>query len=233
MILSLPDRVEMKNRLGNLIKSLRFQKGLTQKKLAELLDITPQHLYRIETGDISRPSPELLKTIAGQLNVEIQTLRDAMETDNPVQETADTLLTQLQMVVPRIQAYIPVNVPIRGIIPAGVPDFIEEKTEGYIAVPREELNTSTRGLMALRVSGNSLEGDNIHDGDLVIVEPDSKFINGKIYIVRINNEVVARHVTRNDTGLKLTSSNGSFKDMEVTDAEILGRIILSGRWQKL
>lgn len=84
----------------------------------------------------------------------------------------------------------------------------------------------------MRVCGDSLEGDNIHDGDLLIIEPDSDIIANKIYILRLGNEVVARHVLQEQNKLKLVASNGSYQVIEVIEAEILGRVVLAGRWQK-
>ena len=67
------------------------------------------------------------------------------------------------------------------------------------------------GLYALRVNGESLEGDGINDGDLLIVEPDPDIIDGKIYIVRLGNQAVARHSYRHGSRYKLVSSNSKYK----------------------
>ena len=43
-----------------MLKEYRIKKNITQEKLAELLDITPRQVQRIESGE-SRPSLRTLK----------------------------------------------------------------------------------------------------------------------------------------------------------------------------
>ena len=45
--------------LGEAIRAARMRKGLTQEALAELLDITPIHLKKIE-GSRRKPTVQLL-----------------------------------------------------------------------------------------------------------------------------------------------------------------------------
>lgn len=59
-----------KQRLGNKIKALRIQKGYSQEKLAELLDISIRSLSRIET-DYGLPSVETLHKLATILQFNI------------------------------------------------------------------------------------------------------------------------------------------------------------------
>lgn len=82
------------------------------------------------------------------------------------------------------------------------------------------------------VNGDSLQGDGINHGDLVIVEPNVEIIDGKMYVIRRQNEVVARHLYTDADKLKLVSSNEDYETVEATDIEVLGRLILSGRWKK-
>ena len=54
--------------LGNAIKTLRKQKKITQKQLAELCEISTNALCSIETGQ-SFPSMSTIAKICGSLNV--------------------------------------------------------------------------------------------------------------------------------------------------------------------
>lgn len=59
--------------IGNNIRRLRKKKYYSQKKLAELLEISPNHLYRIETAK-SQISLSLLLKLTDILETEINEL---------------------------------------------------------------------------------------------------------------------------------------------------------------
>lgn len=62
-----------KELLGARIKELRKNKGLTQQQLAEIIDIDPKHLSKIEVGS-SYPSMYNLEKITKALNIKMQDL---------------------------------------------------------------------------------------------------------------------------------------------------------------
>ena len=56
----------IKNLLGKKVKRLRKMKGYTQEKFAEMIDITPRNLNRIESGEnfvTSETLDKILKTL--------------------------------------------------------------------------------------------------------------------------------------------------------------------------
>lgn len=59
--------------IGQRIKRTRKEKNLTQERLAELLDISTEHLSRIETGSY-RPSLALIEKISEIFQIDEQTL---------------------------------------------------------------------------------------------------------------------------------------------------------------
>jgi transcriptional regulator with XRE-family HTH domain len=60
-----------KGLLGARIKELRKLRGLSQEKLAEMINIDPKHLSRIEVGR-SFPSMDTLAAIAKSLKMELK-----------------------------------------------------------------------------------------------------------------------------------------------------------------
>ena len=60
--------MSIKNLLGKKIKRLRKMRGLTQEQFAEMIDITPRNLCRIEAGE-SFVTSETLDKILTALNV--------------------------------------------------------------------------------------------------------------------------------------------------------------------
>ena len=59
--------------IGARIKRLRQENHMTQEKFAEILDISTEHLSRIETGSF-RPSLGLIERICAELHIEEETL---------------------------------------------------------------------------------------------------------------------------------------------------------------
>ena len=56
------------NVIGRLLKEYRIKKNITQEELAELLNITPRQVQRIESGE-SRPSLRTLKLLIEILEI--------------------------------------------------------------------------------------------------------------------------------------------------------------------
>ena len=61
---------------GNLLLQLRTKSGLTQKELADLLQISDKTVSKWETG-VSKPTTDTLKQLATIFNIEVSTLLDS------------------------------------------------------------------------------------------------------------------------------------------------------------
>ncbi len=206
-------------RLGIRLKELRESLHITQEELAAKSGLGRNYIAALETGDIAMPGADKMAKLAkGTGRSMTQLNADLLGIGTP-----DEILALGEVPVLRI--------PIIGSVPAGYPDIREEHISGYLIIPREELRgVSLEGLYVLKVTGESLIGDDIHDGDYVVYNTKNKeVVNGKIYICRMENEVVAKHVIMENSHVRLVSSNPRFKDIELSSVEILGRVILSSR----
>lgn len=219
---------------GSTVKQYREIRGLSQAELAKIAGYSSSFISRIEDDQYKHTSPDTIISIARALKIKPEELyraagiiKDKKADYEIPQMTPSELISELQSSMPFI-------VPIRGSIPAGIPAVREEEVEGYVAIHRDEIGGALKkNLYALRVSGDSLEGDNICNGDLIVIDPDSTIIEGKIYVVRLGNEMVARHIHNLKTKLRLSSSNSHYKDIDADDVEIMGRVILTGNWRKV
>ncbi len=82
-----------------------------------------------------------------------------------------------------------VDIPLFGLIPAGLPQAREQDAEGCVSVDVESIGFKpTRNTFALRVAGDSMIGRHILDGDIVVLEhgPDPR--NGQIVAALIDGE---------------------------------------------
>lgn len=57
------------NNIGDYIKSVRKEKKITSRKLAELSQVSQAYISQLETGKHSSPSPEVLEKIATALDI--------------------------------------------------------------------------------------------------------------------------------------------------------------------
>lgn len=67
----------MYTKIGKLIKEKREKKKLSQRKLAELANVSHTEISRIESGERKRPAPYILRRIAPHLGVEYEKLLEA------------------------------------------------------------------------------------------------------------------------------------------------------------
>lgn len=78
----------VKNLLGEKVKRLRKMRGFTQEKFAEIIDITPRNLNRIESGE-NFVTSETLDKILSTLNVSADILFSYEHLKNKKEITAE------------------------------------------------------------------------------------------------------------------------------------------------
>jgi len=72
----------MMKRIGEKLRSLRIQQGLTMQQLADMLETDDGHISRIENGQ-KRPSSDLILRISRVFNVTTdQLMKDELELDD-------------------------------------------------------------------------------------------------------------------------------------------------------
>jgi len=80
-----------------------------------------------------------------------------------------------------------VDIPLFGSIPAGPPEAREQDAEGCVSVDVESIGYKpTRNAFALRVTGDSMIGKHILDGDFVVMEHGPEPRNGQIVAALID-----------------------------------------------
>ena len=79
-----------------------------------------------------------------------------------------------------------IKIPFLGMIAAGEPIEAIQQQE-FIAIPKSKLPAHSE-VYALRVVGNSMIDENIHDGDVVLVKHQSTAENGQKIVALINNQ---------------------------------------------
>jgi repressor LexA len=114
-------------------------------------------------------------------------------------------------------------VTILGRIAAGSPiEAIEDPEELELAdlLPRD------RDCYALRVRGNSMIEDGIHDGDLVLVERKSTARDGEMVVAVLpDEEATLKRLYREANGVRLQPANSAMEPIFAPTVEIRGVVL--------
>lgn len=117
------------------------------------------------------------------------------------------------------------GLPILGSIPAGPLREAFEQAEDW-AGNTGELLSSKPGDFLLRVRGDSMVGDGILEGDLVLLRPDVAIHAGEIAAVQVNGEATLKHFHQEPgaSTVVLRASNPQYDDIKVPadDIQIVG-----------
>lgn len=110
--------------------------------------------------------------------------------------------------------------PILGRIAAGRPiDEIEDREE----FDPEEFFPANEGYFLLRVRGNSMIGDQIRDGDLVLVEPRQTADDGEMVVAILGDgEATLKRLYREGRRFRLQPSNPEMEPFYAEDVSIRG-----------
>jgi len=120
-----------------------------------------------------------------------------------------------------------VHLPLVGWVPAGTPLLAEENIESWVPWPRALLGGSKDAFL-LRVVGDSMTGDDIHNGDLVLVAPQAQAQSkvDDIVVALHHGEVTVKRLVRREGRLVLQPSNPAYNAIEVDeDTTIQGKVI--------
>lgn len=127
------------------------------------------------------------------------------------------------------------RVPVVGRIAAGLPMQAIENTEEFLALG-EGLLGRTGEIFSLRVTGESMIDDGIHDGDYIFVSQQKTARNGEIVAAMVEGEATVKRFYREGSRVRLQPANATMEPIYVNasdgrDAGILGRVV--GVYRKL
>ncbi len=112
----------------------------------------------------------------------------------------------------------PGQIPVIGVVTAGVPILAFENQEGSISWDGDP------GCFALRVQGDSMIGAGIYDGDLVVVRPQPTANDGQIVVARIGDEATVKRLSRRNGEVWLLPENDAYAPIDGSEAELVGLV---------
>jgi len=110
----------------------------------------------------------------------------------------------------------PGQIPVIGVVTAGMPILAFENQEGTMPWDGEA------GCFALRVRGDSMINAAILDGDKVVVRPQPTADDGQIVVARIGDEATVKRLRRRKGEVWLMPENEAYPPIDGSEAEIIG-----------
>lgn len=110
------------------------------------------------------------------------------------------------------------QIPVLGVVTAGMPILAVENIEGYIPWEGEG------GCFALRVRGDSMIGAGILSGDCVVVRPQDTAENGEIVVALLDDSATVKRLKKQGDALWLLPENPAYEPIDGKNAQILGKV---------
>ncbi|MBQ2001413.1 MAG: helix-turn-helix domain-containing protein [Clostridia bacterium] len=192
--------------IGNNIKRLRAESGLTQDRLGELVGVTGKAVCSWELG-LKTPRMPVIERLADLFGVsKTEIIEDAKST--PVSPIT--------------------RVPILGRVAAGSGCLADDNLDGYENVPTDILSTEEEYIL-LNVKGDSMS-PKIEEGDRLLIQLQPSVDSGSYAVVLIDDEDgVVKKVCYSKNRIELISENPYyppriFENSEVTRVRVVGLV---------
>ena len=197
--------------VGQRLRTLRAERGISQASLAEQLRISKSSVNMYERGE-REPGFETVNALADHFGVDTDYLlgKSYHRTKEEWLKNADR------------PSY---TLPILGEIACGQPIFANEEAGEYI-----EADARLEADFCLRAKGDSMVGARILDGDLVFIRKQDTVANGEIAAVLIEDTATLKRVYYypNEGTLSLHAENPLYPPL-VYNKEELNRIRILGK----
>ena len=122
-----------------------------------------------------------------------------------------------------------VSVPLLGRIAAGAPILAEDHVEHTVKVDRFFLGNNSE-VFALRVQGESMIDDGIHDGDFIFVKKQPRARPGEIVVAWIEEEATVKRYYPEGDRIRFQPANDNFEPIyvradEFRETRIIGIVV--------
>ena len=123
-----------------------------------------------------------------------------------------------------------VEVPVVGKVAAGEPILAQENITDHVRIDSVLLGDGGRKVFALRVSGDSMIGDGIFDGDYIFVRKQLHAGVGEIVVAMIEDEATVKRFYPEGDRVRFQPSNPRLKPIYVSredfrETQIIGVVV--------
>lgn len=196
----------MANYFASNLKKIREQRGLSQNKLGTLAGVNQTTIARWENKEIA-PSIDNVEDLANALNIPLPDLLGK-----------DLRFDNATYMKPIVDDDNMVQIPVLGIIKAGIPIEAQQDILEYIEIPKMWLRGGKQ-FYGLKISGDSMF-PKYQENDIVVFEDsrtyDSDLANNKDCAVMVNgDDATFKKVLLSDNGITLVPYNTGAYDIKM------------------
>ena len=206
-------------KLGDLIRSYRESRDLSQRQFALRCDLSNGYISILEKGinpNTQRPvTPTIpqLKKLADGMGISLSELFEQVD-DMPIDFGGNIIP------MPEMR-----KIPLLGSIACGAPILAEEHIEEYIDIPKH-----IHADFALTCQGDSMINARIFDGDIVYIRQQDTVESGEIAAVLIDNDATLKRIRIFDDHISLEPENPQYRPIvlwgeDMNTVRILGKAI--------
>lgn len=195
----------MMNKFSFRLRELRLLHGYSQAALSKKIGVSKSSVNMYERNE-REPGIETLEAIADVFNVDLDYLLGKSDVKNryPITDFINNLS--------------PVQIPVLGSVPAGIPIEAIQDILDYEEISGELARSGE--FIALRIKGDSME-PKFSEGDVVIIRRQEQVENGEIAIVMVNgNDATVKKFYKTDAGVTLIGTNPSFTPLTFTPEQV-------------
>jgi repressor LexA len=122
------------------------------------------------------------------------------------------------------------EIPLLGKVAAGAPLLAHENVEDTVRIDSFLLGGNGKEVFALRIKGNSMIDDGIHDGDFIFVKKAPSAAPGEIVVALIEDEATVKRYFPEGDRVRFQPANKEMNPIYVSKHEfkqtmILGRVV--------
>lgn len=196
----------MANYFASNLKKIREQRGLSQNKLGTLAGVNQTTIARWENKEIA-PSIDNVEDLANALNIPLPDLLGK-----------DLRFDNATYMKPIVDDDNMVQIPVLGIIKAGIPIEAQQDILEYIEIPKMWLRGGKQ-FYGLKISGDSMF-PKYQENDIVVFEDsrtyDPELANNKDCAVMVNgDDATFKKVLLSDNGITLIPYNTGAYDIKM------------------
>ena len=184
------------SKIGVRLKTSREQNDLTIKDVATRIGLSTSTISRYENGIVENVSLPTMQMLADLYKVNVLWLLGKSEDKH--ERTINKQST--------------ISVPLVGTIAAGTPILAEENIERYF-----NIDSSIKADFCLRIKGDSMINEGIHNNDIVFIHQQPILENGEIGAVIIDGEATLKRFYKTDTGIVLQPANEKYAPIIVDE----------------
>ena len=143
---------------------------------------------------------------------------------------AARLIRRRELIAVEAESGQTVEIPIIGKVAAGAPILAQENITDHVRIDSFLLGDSPKKVFGLKVSGDSMIGDGILDGDYIFVRKQLQASAGEIVVAMIDDEATVKRFYPEGDRIRFQPSNPRLKPIYVAredfrDTQIIGVVV--------